>query len=114
MSFNEVIYYVYILTSKRDTVIYVGVTNNLARRLIEHIYKIFSGFTGRYNVNKLVYCEKFGDINEAICREKQIKGRTRIKKLSLIKAKNPEFIDLSHKFINQKIIEEYFNEYGGF
>lgn len=88
-------YYVYIMTNKYDKVLYVGVTNSLIRRVSEHKSKIFpKSFTFRYNLTKLVYFEDYEDINEAIAREKQLKGWLRIKKIELIKTKNPEFKDL--------------------
>jgi len=87
-------YFVYILTNKYNKVLYVGVTNNLVRRLYEHKKKIIKGFTRRYNVDKLVYYESTDDINEAIKREKQIKGWLRIKKINLIQRNNPNFNDL--------------------
>lgn len=87
-------YYVYILTNKSNT-LYVGVTNNLERRIIEHSFKNISSFTSRYNLNRLVYFEEFQRVEEAIESEKKIKGWTRKKKLDLIKTINPEFKDLS-------------------
>ena len=67
-------YYVYILTNWNNKVMYIGVTNNLQRRLYEHKSKLVEGFTKQYNVNKLVYYEHTTDINSAIAREKQLKG----------------------------------------
>ena len=86
-------YFVYILTNKSNT-LYVGVTNNLQKRIYEHKQKISDGFTARYNINKLIYFEEFKNIEEAISAEKRIKGWTRKKKLDLIKQLNPNFIDL--------------------
>jgi putative endonuclease len=88
-------YYVYILTNKWRTVLYTGVTNNIRRRAAEHKGKVNKGFTARYNVDRLVYYEVFQDIRQAITREKQIKAGSRTKKLSLIKAMNPSFLDIS-------------------
>ena len=88
-------YYVYILTNNRGNVMYVGVTNNLTRRLYEHKNGLIDGFTKRYNVHKLVYFEQTCDINEAIAREKQLKGWSRAKKNALIKNANPQWRDLS-------------------
>lgn len=88
--------YIYILTNKNHTVLYTGVTSNLANRLYEHrtgFYK--DSFTSRYNVTKLVYFEGFTSIEEAILREKQIKAGSRQKKLDLINGFNPEWKDLS-------------------
>jgi putative endonuclease len=88
-------YYVYILTNFTNNVLYTGVTNNLERRLYEHKNKLIDGFTKKYNVNKLVYFEQTRNINSAIEREKQIKNYSRSKKISLIKNKNPNWLDLS-------------------
>ena len=74
---------------------YVGVTNNLERRLYEHKNGLFDGFTKKYNVHKLVYYEYTTDVRSAIAREKQIKGWRRSKKNDLINSKNPEWKDLS-------------------
>ncbi len=87
-------YYVYIATNKVDTVLYTGVTNNLARRIYEHKNKLIPGFTYRYNINKLVFYEIFPTAVEAIAAEKKIKGWVRRKKIDLIKTSNPEFKDL--------------------
>ena len=87
-------YHVYILTNKNNKVLYTGVTNDLLRRAYEHKIKMVEGFTKRYNVNKLVYFEHFTDINDAIAAEKKIKGWLRIKKINLIKSKNPTWKDL--------------------
>jgi len=90
-------YYVYILTNKSKT-LYIGVTNDLNRRLFEHKNKIIEGFTKKYNIGKLVYYETFTDPNEAIKREKQIKGWLGIKKINLIETLNPEWKDLSEEW----------------
>jgi len=87
-------YYVYIMTNKRNNVIYTGVTNNLAKRVYEHKEKLVSRFTRKYNINKLVYYEMFDDIYYAIKREKQIKGGSRQKKIGLINSLNPQWKDL--------------------
>ncbi|CAG0997160.1 hypothetical protein ANRL2_03676 [Anaerolineae bacterium] len=87
-------YYVYILTNNYNTVLYTGVTNDLARRVWEHREKIIPGFTSRYNISKLVYYEAFDDVNAAIAREKQIKAGSRKKKMDLINSVNKEWIDL--------------------
>ena len=88
-------YYVYILSNRSNNVVYVGVTNNLERRLYEHKNGLFDGFTKKYNVHKLVYYEYTTDIRSAIVREKQIKGWRRSKKNDLINSKNPKWKDLS-------------------
>ncbi|MBI2338724.1 GIY-YIG nuclease family protein [Candidatus Daviesbacteria bacterium] len=87
-------YFVYILTNKSNT-LYTGVTNNLERRMWEHKNKLIPGFTSLYNLNKLIYFEEFGRIEDAISAEKKIKGWTRKKKIALIKTINPKFKDLS-------------------
>ncbi len=86
--------YVYILCNKVNTVTYTGVTNDLQRRVYEHKEKLLEGFTRKYHIDKLVYYEVFDGIEDAIYREKQIKGGSREKKLNLIRRKNPEFRDL--------------------
>ena len=89
-------YYVYIMTNKNNTVLYTGVCNDLKRRVWEHKHKVNPrSFTARYNLNKLVYYETCQDINQAIAREKQIKGWIRIKKIKLIESINKEWKDLS-------------------
>ena len=87
-------YYIYIMTNKRNTVLYTGVTNDLKRRVYEHKEKLAEGFTKRYNITKLVYYEVFDDIENAILREKQIKGGSRQKKVNLINSMNKEWRDL--------------------
>ena len=87
-------FYVYILSNMSKT-LYIGVTNNLERRLYEHKNKLIDGFTKKYNLTKLVYFETTTDIRSAICREKQLKGLLRSKKIVLIEESNPEWDDLS-------------------
>ena len=87
-------YYVYILTNKSNKVLYVGITNNLVRRVYEHKNKLVEGFTEKYNVNKLVYYDATADVKAAIAREKQIKGWLRQKKIDLITGFNPLWRDL--------------------
>jgi putative endonuclease len=87
-------YFVYIMTNQHNTVLYTGVTNNLARRVTEHREKLVPGFTSRYNVTKLLYYELFEDVNAAIAREKQIKGGSRQKKIDLIISMNGDWRDL--------------------
>lgn len=84
--------YIYIITNIRKTMFYIGVTNNLERRLVEHIEGTGSKFTSKYNIHYLVYFEEFTSIERAIEREKQLKGWSRIKKERLIKTTNPEMI----------------------
>lgn len=90
-------YFVYILTNKHHAVLYTGVTSDLYVRVQEHSLKAYPGFTSRYNINKLVYFEQFGDIYDAINIEKQIKGGSRQNKLDLINSMNPQWIDLWDK-----------------
>jgi putative endonuclease len=87
-------YYVYILTSNSGT-FYTGMTNDLQRRVGQHKQKLIPGFTSRYNVNRLVYFEVFNEPQQAIAREKQIKGWVRRKKIALIEEENPTWRDLS-------------------
>ena len=94
-------YFVYIMTSSTGT-LYTGMTDNLARRVYEHKHKLSQGFTVRYNVNRLVYIESFGDVREAIAREKQIKSWRRSKKLALIRQSNPKWEDLSKEWLDDE------------
>ena len=87
-------YYVYILTNKNNHVLYIGVTNNLARRIFEHKQKLVKGFTSKYNVDKLVYFETFSDPINSIQREKSLKNLIRLKKVSLIRSTNPNFEEI--------------------
>ena len=86
--------YVYILTNKNNTTLYVGTTNDIYRRANEHVDKVVDGFTKRYNLNKLVYVEETKRPGDAIAREKQIKHWRREKKDALINSINPEWKDL--------------------
>ena len=83
------------MSNTRDTVLYTGVTSDLAKRLYQHKTKVFPGFTKKYNVEKLLYFERFDSPHDAIEREKQIKRWRRIKKIRLIQIENPNFKDLS-------------------
>ena len=94
-------YYVYILGSKSG-VLYVGVTNDLARRLFEHKQKLIEGFTSKYNITRLVYFETFENVRDAIAREKQIKGWRRSKKIALIESTNLTWRDLSDEWTNDR------------
>ncbi|MGZ0019923.1 GIY-YIG nuclease family protein [Nitrosomonas sp. wSCUT-2] len=91
----EKTYYVYLLTNWNNQVMYVGVTNNLERRIYEHKNKLIDGFTKKHNVEKLVYFETASDVLAAIEREKQIKKWRREKKNQLVVGMNPEWRDLS-------------------
>ena len=88
-------YYVYMITNWNNRVLYIGVTNDLERRLYEHRNHLVDGFTSRYNVHKLVYYETTNDIYAALSREKQLKGWTRAKKNALVAQMNPAWIDLT-------------------
>ncbi len=87
-------YYVYILTNDRDKLLYIGVTNNLQRRVYEHKNGLFEGFTKDYGIHKLVYYEMCHDVKDAIKREKQLKNWRREKKIALIERMNPNWKDL--------------------
>ena len=87
-------YYVYIMASLSRT-LYTGVSNDLARRTSEHRNKVVPGFTHKYNVTRLVHAEAFGDVRDAIAREKQIKGWRRSRKIELIESANPGWDDLA-------------------
>ena len=88
-------YWVYIATNQRNTVLYTGVTNNLARRIEEHKAGKIKGFTQKYNINKLVFAEAFENIQYALMAEKKIKAGSRQKKIDLIKSINPNFKELT-------------------
>jgi putative endonuclease len=88
-------YFVYILANWDDSVLYIGVTGNLPRRLYEHRNGLVDGFTRKYNVHKLVYYEQTNDVYSAISREKQLKKWNRSKKNILIHKANPQWLDLS-------------------
>ena len=87
-------YFVYFLTNKNHSVLYIGVTNDIARRVTEHSFCEQNSFCARYNVNKLVYIEEYSSAIDAIEREKQIKGWNRKAKEKLINSVNPEWKDL--------------------
>jgi len=99
------IYYVYILTNQRHTVLYTGVTSDLEQRIFEHKTKLYSGFTAKYNCDKLIYYEEFSEVNESIKREKQLKKYKRTFKANLINQMNPEWKDLSEEWYDSKSIE---------
>lgn len=92
-------FYVYILASKRNGTIYIGVTKNLMKRIYEHKNKLIEGFTKKYDVYKLVHYEKTNDIYSAISREKQLKKWNRDWKIQLIEKQNPNWQDLSKEWI---------------
>ena len=92
-------YFIYIMASPNNKVIYTGVTNDLIRRVYVHKSKMVNGFTKRYNVVNLIYYEMTSDIIAAIAREKQIKSYSRKKKNELINSTNPKWDDLYGKLI---------------
>jgi putative endonuclease len=92
-------YYVYLLTNWNNKVMYVGVTNNLERRMYEHKHKLVEGFTQKYNVDKLVYFEETRDVHAALEREKEIKKWRREKKNALVLKDNEEGRDLSEGWV---------------
>ncbi|MDX1347451.1 MAG: GIY-YIG nuclease family protein [Thiomicrorhabdus chilensis] len=92
-------YFVYILTSQNNKVMYVGVTNDLQRRIHEHRSHSIPGFTQKYSIDKLVYFESCVDVNSAIAREKQLKGWRREKKNTLVEGANPDWKDLADDWL---------------
>ena len=92
-------YYVYILTNWNHKVMYIGVTNNLERRLYEHKNMLADGFTKKYKVHQLVYFEQTNDIRSALEREKELKGWKRSKKNLLVETINPNWEDLSEHWM---------------
>jgi putative endonuclease len=95
-------YYVYILASPRNGLLYVGMTNSLPRRLEEHQNGEIEGFTKKFGIHKLVYYEVFEDVLNAISREKQLKRWTRAKKNALVEKVIPEWADLSEKLFAEQ------------
>ena len=93
-------YYVYILSNKTGT-LYIGVTNDLQRRLNEHKQGLIEGFTQRYKIHKLLYFEETDNVYDALDREKQLKRWSRKKKLDLIRMLNPRFEDLAMEFFEE-------------
>ncbi len=87
-------YYVYILANKRNGTLYIGVTNDLIKRIHEHKNNLIAGFTSKYNVHRLIYYEQFVNIEYAMQREKRLKKWNRKWKLALIEKENPNWIDL--------------------
>ena len=87
-------YYIYIITNAYNKTLYIGVTGNIEKRTAEHKLHIVKGFSDRYNLEKLIYVEGYNNVNEAIAREKQLKGWSRAKKEALIAKANPEWKDL--------------------
>ena len=96
---DEIQYYVYILASKRNGTLYIGVTSNLIKRIYEHKNNLIEGFTKKYNIHNLVYYEITEDVNSAITREKQLKIWKRNWKIELIEKNNPGWKDLYFELI---------------
>ncbi|MCX5923937.1 MAG: GIY-YIG nuclease family protein [Candidatus Dependentiae bacterium] len=88
--------WLYILCSKRNGTLYIGVTSNLSRRIYEHQQNLMIGFTKRYDIKTLVYTEEHATMPHAIAREKKLKHWGRLQKIKLIEENNPEWKDLSH------------------
>ena len=95
----EYTYYVYMLTNSNNKVLYIGVTNNIQRRIYEHKNKLVDGFTKKYNVYKLVYVETTSDVNAALAREKQLKKWSRAKKNALIATQNPNWDEITLMYL---------------
>ena len=95
---DDATYYIYIMSNKKEGIIYIGFSGNLKQRLLQHKNKYSKGFVNKYNLGKLVYYEKFETPNEAIKREKQIKKWNRAWKINLINDSNPDWNDLSSFF----------------
>ena len=92
-------YYVYILASKKNGTLYVGITSDLIHRVYEHKNNLIDGFTKKYKVHRLVYFEEFNDVEQAILREKQVKKWNRQWKIRLIEKNNPEWRDLYEELL---------------
>ncbi|KKR71052.1 MAG: Endonuclease [Microgenomates group bacterium GW2011_GWC1_41_8] len=93
------VYYVYILASKKNGTLYVGITNNLLRRIWEHKQEYVQGFTKRYRIHMLVYYEEYSVIHDALNREKQLKWWNRKWKIELIESKNAQWKDLYNEIL---------------
>jgi len=94
-------YWVYILTNKHRTSLYIGITNDMVRRLFQHRNGAVEGFTNRYHLNRLVWLEHFRNVNDAIACEKKLKGWRRSRKITLIEETNPRWLDLSDDWGSQ-------------
>ena len=99
-------YFVYMLASRRDGVLYVGVTSDLIARVLKHKFGAYEGFTKKYRVHSLVWFEEFGDINDAIEREKRIKKWNRAWKVALIEKTNLDWSDLFWRMVGPQAAEE--------
>jgi putative endonuclease len=100
-------YYLYILASKRNGTLYIGMTSNLTNRVLQHKLGYFSGFTKKYKIHKLVFYEETNDVYAALLREKQIKKWKRAWKIRIIEENNPNWDDLSKDWFSMEDIEEY-------
>ena len=98
-------YYVYIITNKQNRTLYIGMTNNLERRMSEHKRGEIEGFSQRYRLTRLVWFEHFRDVDAAIAREKQLKGWLRAKKIALVEKENPRWFDLAADWGQQPRID---------
>ena len=94
-------YWVYILTNKHCTTLYIGITNDITRQLWQHRYGEVEGFTKRYRLNRLVWIEHFRNVTDAIACEKKLKGWRRSRKIALIEQTNPRWLDLSENWEQQ-------------
>jgi putative endonuclease len=96
-------FFVYMMTNRTRGVLYTGVTNDLERRVCEHQNRTVKGFTKQYKLDRLVYYENYGDVRDAITREKEIKGWRREKKNDLVRTLNPKWEDLGQKLFNRQL-----------
>ena len=96
------LYFVYILASRKNGTLYIGVTNNILRRVDQHRRNIVKGFTGKYNVHRLVYFEQYRDIRDAINREKRMKKWKRQWKIKLIEKDNPDWKDMFDELVEAR------------
>jgi putative endonuclease len=95
-------YFVYIVCSRSGT-LYIGMTNSIYRRALEHKHREFEGFASNYGCDRLVYYESLDDVHKALGREKQLKGWSRLKKIALIESKNPRWEDFAEKWGAQMV-----------
>ena len=100
-------YWVYILTNKHRTSVYIGITNDVVRRLHQHRNGVVEGFTNRYHLNRVVWLEHFRNVNDAIMCEKKLKGWRRSRKIALIERTNPRWVDLSDEWEQQPKFYEH-------
>ncbi len=105
-SYRQHCYTVYILGSISGT-LYIGITSDLRTRVRQHRNHSFGGFTARYEVNRLLYYERFRGVSNAIAREKQLKGWRREKKIALIEKGNPQWKDLSRGWFDPPVIQKF-------